>query len=73
MSELHVPDRPSWQCARGDGPWPCDAAKAELRAAYDPVGLAMHGAERLAEAAAELPNATPRELFTRFVAWTKRP
>ncbi|MEV1289038.1 hypothetical protein [Micromonospora sp. NPDC049679] len=74
MTELHVPDRPSWSCAGCGAPqWPCEHAKAELTATYDPVGLAMYGAERLAEAARDLPTATPEELFTRFVAWTRNP
>ncbi|MDG4769973.1 hypothetical protein [Solwaraspora sp. WMMD792] len=72
---LHVPVRPVWSCS-GCGPrvdWPCGYARAELTANLDPISRSMYAAERMVEAIADLPaEATPGELFTRFLAWTRR-
>ena len=72
---LHVPVRPVWSCS-GCGPqvdWPCEYARAELTANLDPISRSMYAAERMVEAIADLPEeATPGELFTRFLAWTRR-
>ncbi|MFV2084791.1 hypothetical protein [Micromonospora sp. LOL_021] len=71
----HVPVRPVWSCS-GCGPrvdWPCGYARAELTANLDPISHSMYAAERMAEAIADLPEeATPGDLFTRFLAWTRR-
>ena len=72
---LHVPVRPVWSCS-GCGPqvdWPCGYARAELTANLDPISRSMYAAERMVEAIADLPEeATPGEMFTRFLAWTRR-
>jgi len=72
---LHVPVRPVWSCS-GCGPqvdWPCEYARAELTANLDPISRSMYAAERMVEAIADLPEeTTPGEMFTRFLAWTRR-
>ena len=72
---LRVPVRPVWSCS-GCGPlvdWPCGYARAELTANLDPISRSMYAAERMVEAIADLPEeATPGEMFTRFLAWTRR-
>jgi hypothetical protein len=69
----HQPIRPSWDCRACDKPWPCDPARAWLTLIYPRTTLSMHAAERLAEAALDVPTTTPAELFERFLAWTRRP
>lgn len=72
---LHVPVRPVWTCS-GCGPqvdWPCEYARAELTANLDPISRSMYAAERMVEAIADLPDeTTPGDMFTRFLAWTRR-
>ncbi|MFY1633132.1 hypothetical protein ACN27F_07550 [Solwaraspora sp. WMMB335] len=72
---LHLPVRPIWYCS-GCGPmvdWPCGYARAELTANLDPISRSMYAAERMVEAIADLPaEPTPGEMFTRFLAWTRR-
>lgn len=69
----HPPTRPGWHCERCDVPWPCDTARMQLAEQYgaDRVGLSMHLGGRMSLAVRELPNATPGELFERFVRWTR--
>lgn len=74
VDQGHLPQRPSWQCTSCDQPWPCPPARVQLGEAYagDPFGLAMYAATLLEQAAAEVDNhVTPRELYERFVAWTR--
>lgn len=69
----HLPERPSWDC-RGCGlPWPCETARREAidRYGVGTVGLGQWALEWLMEAAGELPQPHPRELWWRFVEWTR--
>ncbi|MDG4764575.1 hypothetical protein O7632_10740 [Solwaraspora sp. WMMD406] len=72
---LHVPVRPIWSCS-GCGPlvdWPCAYARAELTVNLDPISRSMYAAEWMVEAIADLPaESSPGEMFTRFLAWTRR-
>lgn len=68
----HVVHRPSWDCRACGRPWPCDPAREYLAQRLDSIGLAMYAWDHLDEAAGELPNAPPGELFERFLAWTRR-
>jgi hypothetical protein len=74
VTDLHVPDRPAWTC-KGCGvhEWPCDDARAELKATYDLVGLSMYCAETLADAAGDLPDTTSADLHAQSTGWTKTP
>lgn len=72
-AEGHQPHRPSWDCLACGRPWPCDPAREALAGTLDRIGLAMHAWDRLEEAALELPGSTSKELFERFLAWTRRP
>lgn len=67
----HEPHRPSWVCTGCGRPWPCFAARAALAASHDPIMLAVHMTDQLHQAAGELKDATPQELFGRFLAWTR--
>ena len=68
----HEPERPSWACQACAEPWPCVIARARLLGIPRfQLGLIMN--VRLAEAASDLPNATPGALWERFVSWTHRP
>lgn len=72
--DQHLPQRPSWSCQSCDQLWPCSPARVQLGEAYglDRVGLAMYLATLLDQAAAEIgEHVTPRELYERFVAWTR--
>lgn len=74
VDQGHLPQRPSWQCTGCDQPWPCSPARVQLGEAYglDRIGLAMYVATLLEQAAAEVDqHVTPRELYERFVAWTR--
>lgn len=67
----HAPRRPSWECRACDHPWPCDPAREHLMGTSNRVELATSAWERLSEAVEDMPTAPPRELFERFVAWTR--
>ncbi|NGM11453.1 hypothetical protein O3597_15975 [Verrucosispora sp. WMMA2044] len=77
----HTPLRPIW-CCRVDGqPWPCGQARLLLRVEYDGnlPGLSIYLAGLMYEAMRDLyrlnphDGPTPTTLFTRFMAWTRRP
>jgi hypothetical protein len=76
----HQAIRPLWHCRRGCGTWPCPTARLALRASYDgdPVGLAVHMAGCLFDAAGDLYRLNPDDmpgahaLYVRFVGWTRR-
>lgn len=69
----HTPARPSWDCLACGRPWPCDPAREQLTRRYDGIGLAVYAWDRLEEAAGDLNGVPAEELFTRFLAWTRRP
>ena len=67
----HLPTRPSWDCQACDKPWPCDPARERLTQMYGRTTLSIFAAERLIEAARDVPTITPAELFERFLSWTR--
>ena len=67
----HQPERPSWDCDCCGRPWPCDPARERLRAEGAGTSLAIMMWSRLEEAMGELPRMEPREVFDRFIAWTR--
>lgn len=71
-AEQHSPRRPDWVCTECGRLWPCPQARADLAASL-PAGtaLAEYMAGNLYVAAADLTTITPRELYERFVAWTR--
>ncbi|MFF5214477.1 hypothetical protein [Micromonospora sp. NPDC000442] len=77
----HTPLRPMW-CCRADGqPWPCGQARLLLRVEYDGnlPGLCIYLAGLMYDAMRDLYHLNPHDapepttLFTRFIAWTRRP
>ncbi|WP_326553400.1 hypothetical protein [Micromonospora sp. NBC_01813] len=71
MSVEHLAARPSWQCRVCRDPWPCCAAKEQLVAAYDRIGLCIYLAVRSDDAARDLPGLTPVMAYVRFLAWAR--
>jgi hypothetical protein len=73
----HLAVRPLWLCRACAAPWPCGPARRHLRREYAPdrVGLSVYLAGVLYEATADLlalgTEVTPKELFERFLAWTR--
>ncbi|MDG4765539.1 flavin reductase [Solwaraspora sp. WMMD406] len=67
----HLPVRPSWICARCTLDWPCPSARRQLVAEHDPVALGTYAAQRMAQAAHDLPGISPADLFDRFLSWTR--
>lgn len=68
---VHWTRRPGWCCEVDGRPWPCTAARGELRQVYvSPAKLASEMERLLELAARDLTGVTPAELHTRFVAWT---
>ena len=70
-ADAHQPVRPSWDCSACGRPWPCAPAQLGLVTELDSVALAMYSWICLEEAAGDLPNAEPGELFQRFLAWRR--
>jgi hypothetical protein len=69
----HQPVRPDWHCEACALPWPCETARQQLAADLDPIALAMNAWAHLELAAEDLTDISPTDLFTRFLAWTRRP
>ncbi len=67
----HVAVRPSWDCVACDEPWPCDPAREALTAELSATSLRIHMWSRLEVAAGDLPTMPARELFDRFLRWTR--
>ncbi|HEY0698085.1 MAG TPA: hypothetical protein VGD43_09785 [Micromonospora sp.] len=71
----HQPVRPAWTCGRCGQPWPCSPARIELGEKYaaDRPALATHLGSLLVDASREIgtAGASPRELYERFVSWTR--
>ncbi|MGN9811031.1 hypothetical protein ACTMSW_16920 [Micromonospora sp. BQ11] len=73
----HTPLRPMWCCRACGQPWPCAHARLLLKIEYEDnaVGLSIYLCGLLYEAARDLyrlnpdDGPSPRDLFTRFVAW----
>ncbi|MFC6023157.1 hypothetical protein ACFP2T_44285 [Plantactinospora solaniradicis] len=69
--EDHSPVRPEWNCSCGDRRWPCPRARELLLLTTDRLSLAMYAADWMTDAARDLPDVTPAELFERFMRWTR--
>ncbi|MEO3746674.1 hypothetical protein [Plantactinospora sp. B5E13] len=68
----HSPVRPTWHCSCGDRRWPCPRARELLLLTVDRISLAMYAANWMTDAARDLPELTPAELFQRFLQWTRK-
>ncbi|MEV6694455.1 hypothetical protein AB0M35_23565 [Micromonospora sp. NPDC051196] len=74
----HTPLRPMWCCRACGHPWPCATARLLLKFEYrsNEIGLSIYLSGLFYEATRDLlrlnpdDGPTPRELFTRFVAWS---
>lgn len=66
----HAADRPSWHCRSCGEPWPCDPARERLAAGMGRVSLSVYMWSSLEEAARDMPDGPPQELFERFIRWT---
>ncbi len=71
MSDEHLMVRPAWRCTCGAAQWPCARARSQLLKTRDPLSLGMYASDWLREAATDLPESTPAELFDRFMRWTR--
>jgi len=73
MVELqHVPDRPAWTCSACGEDWPCEPARAELRAEQSGSYLTLSMWINMVDAARDNPRAAPARLYERFVGWTQQ-
>lgn len=72
-TDEHAPQRPAWTCSSCGADWPCSPARTLLGEQYgaERVSLAAQMAIELGRAAVELPTATSRQLYERFVEWTR--
>ena len=70
----HEARRPGWDCdtCPGSKPWPSDPARERLAEEYagQRALLSIHMGIQLADATREAPG-EPREMWERFVAWTR--
>lgn len=71
MSEKHIAARPSWDCLTCREPWPCWLARKALAASMPSMQLGMFTWMCLEEAAGDLPDLTPADLYDRFLAWMR--
>lgn len=69
MISGHQPLAPLWNCARCLQAWPCVGARVELTSRLSPSSLAQVMAMWMGAAAADLGD--PRQLFDRFLLWTR--
>jgi hypothetical protein len=69
----HAAIRPAWTCGACGEDWPCPTARDRLTEEYgtERVSLATQMAVQLGRAATELKDATPHDLYLRFVEWTR--
>jgi hypothetical protein len=67
---VHMPVVPRWSCIMCLEVWPCAAAKQELLLDLGWVRLPVYCSILLEQAAHDLPEAYPHDLWTRFIAWT---
>jgi hypothetical protein len=66
----HLPERPTWDCRRCGGNWPCVPARERLLSEIDRSSLAVYMWLNLHDAVMELDAMPVAELFDRFIAWT---
>jgi hypothetical protein len=69
----HLPDPPSWDCLRCGRAWPCDPAREELAQGLRRTELSIRMWTYLEAAAGDMPTTPVREMFERFIAWTRQP
>ena len=67
---FHTPQRPTWNCLACEKPWPCDQARADLKADHDRTQAAIYMWQQLEEAVHDLPPAPAAQIFERFIKWT---
>ncbi|NLU77268.1 hypothetical protein HCA58_02435 [Micromonospora sp. HNM0581] len=72
--DLHVPQRPAWDCQRCGEPWPCPPLRARLLKAYstDEANLAQYMASHYYQALDDLPDDDPMDLHHRIIGWIRR-
>lgn len=70
---VHLPSRPAWTCHYDGKPWPRAGARVHLLCTYDPVTLSVLTGTYLHDAVRDLDGATPPELWSRFLEWTRQP
>jgi hypothetical protein len=73
MNDLHVPQRPGWECRACGQAWPCPVAKRCLQIEYtaEPVNVALYAAAQHAAAVVDLPGEPAGEMYARFVGWLR--
>ena len=75
VMEVHLPERPSWDCGKCGEAWPCGIAKVNLSIEY--LGsrtalllyLGMRQWEAFGDYAAS--GAIPADLYERFLGWVR--
>lgn len=69
----HALSRPDWNCVACRKPWPCTPAREQLSQQYgrDRVGLAIYMGALLTHAVEDMPEIATKELFERFIRWTR--
>lgn len=67
----HIAHRPSWDCASCDKPWPCDPAREEFMTQMTRVERAILMWTYLEAAAGDVGDMPVREIFDRFIRWTR--
>lgn len=73
MSDLHVPDRPGWDCRACGEEWPCPVARQRLRQehATDPVSVALYAAAQHAAMCVDMAELSAGELYVRCFGWMR--
>jgi hypothetical protein len=73
VSDLHVPQRPGWECRACGHEWPCPVARRCLQAEYavEPVNVALYAASQFSAASVDLPGESAGEMYVRFVGWLR--
>ena len=72
----HLHDRPRWDCRICKEPWPCAAAKADLKAEFRafPSVLTIYMSSQMYDALMDLTSRgepTPPDLYRRFLSWAR--
>jgi hypothetical protein len=72
----HTPERPQWGCRACGLPWPCPAARDNLRIEYRafPSLLKVYLSTMMYDALDDLRlnGEAPPDLYDRFLAWARR-
>jgi hypothetical protein len=72
----HIHNRPDWHCRVCKDPWPCDKARADLKAEFHRFRsvLAIYMWCQMYDAMTDLTShgePTPPDLYRRFVSWAR--